>query len=75
MPDANAPIGSSLLILQGLHMRLVTSLRALPDSAFERIGMHSENGAMTLDDVVTSYAWHGAHHVAHITTLRRQKGW
>lgn len=75
MVDATAPIGSSLLILQGLHMRLVASLRALPEHAFARVGMHSENGAMTLDDIVTSYAWHGAHHVAHITTLRAKKGW
>lgn len=75
MVDANAPIGSSLLILQGIHTRLVDSLRSQPERVFQRIGMHSENGAMTLDDIVTSYAWHGAHHVAHITTLRAQKGW
>jgi hypothetical protein len=30
---------------------------------------------MTLDDLIALYAWHGAHHVAHITTLRSAKGW
>jgi uncharacterized damage-inducible protein DinB len=37
--------------------------------------MHSENGRMTLDDLVALYAWHGTHHVAHITSLRLTKGW
>jgi hypothetical protein len=73
--DPRYPIGSSRLILQGVHTRLVDSLRSQPERVFRRIGMHSENGAMTLDDIVTMYAWHGAHHVAHITTLRVQKGW
>ncbi|MFT4515716.1 MAG: putative damage-inducible protein DinB [Planctomycetota bacterium] len=75
MVDANAPIGSSLLILQGIHTRLVDSLRSQPERVFKRRAMHSEGGEMTLDDLVTMYAWHGAHHVAHITTLRAQKGW
>ena len=75
MVDANAPIGGSLLILQGIHMRLVDSLRSQPERVFKRRAMHSEGGEMTLDDIVTMYAWHGAHHVAHITTLRLQKGW
>jgi hypothetical protein len=30
---------------------------------------------MTLDDMVGSYAWHGRHHVAHITSLRDREGW
>lgn len=75
MVDAKAPIGSSLLILQGIHTRLVDSLRSQPERVFQRRALHSEGGEMTLDDVVTMYAWHGAHHVAHITTLRAQKGW
>ena len=75
MVDANAPIGSSLLIVQGIHTRLVDSLRSQPEHVFQRRAMHSENGEMVLDDIVAIYAWHGAHHVAHITTLRAQKGW
>ena len=30
---------------------------------------------MTLDEVLCMYAWHGRHHVAHITTLRERMGW
>jgi hypothetical protein len=28
-----------------------------------------------LDVVTLLYAWHGRHHVAHITHLRAQRGW
>lgn len=75
MVDANAPIGGSLLILQGIHMRLVDSLRSQPERVFQRRAKHSESGELSLDDIVAMYAWHGAHHVAHITTLRAQKAW
>ena len=26
-------------------------------------------------ELIAMYAWHGAHHVAHITELRRRQGW
>jgi hypothetical protein len=75
LADARGPIGASLLLLQGVHERLVACLRSLPQAAFARTAIHSENGRQTLDDFVAIYGWHGAHHVAHITTLREAKGW
>jgi hypothetical protein len=30
---------------------------------------------MSLDWSVAMYAWHGRHHSAHITALRRARGW
>ena len=30
---------------------------------------------MTIDALVNTYAWHGKHHVAHVTTLRERMGW
>ena len=75
LADANGPIGNSLLLVQAIHDRWSTFLRALPASAFARTCVHSERGSMTLDDLVALYAWHGAHHVAHVTSLRSAKGW
>lgn len=75
LADANAPIGASLLLLQSIHERWVHCLRTTPESAFARTCTHSDRGALTLDDLVAMYAWHGDHHVAHITSLRRAKGW
>ncbi len=73
--DAQGPIGNSLLLVQAIHDRWATCLRSLAPAAFARTCVHSERGKMTLDDLVALYAWHGAHHVAHITSLRRAKGW
>lgn len=75
LADAVGPIGGSLLLVAALHDRWATFLRSLPASAFARTCIHSERGAMSLDDLVALYAWHGAHHVAHVTSLRAAKGW
>ena len=75
LADANGPIGGSLLLVQSLHDRWVHCLRTTPDRAFARTCVHSERGKLTLDDLVALYAWHGDHHVAHITSLRRAMGW
>jgi uncharacterized damage-inducible protein DinB len=75
LADANASVGSSLLLLTALHERWAEFLRSLPAAAFARTGLHTERGKMTLDDLVALYAWHGRHHAAHVTTLRAAKGW
>lgn len=75
LADANGPIGTSLLLVQAIHERWVHCLRTLPATTFAKTCVHSERGAMTLDDLVALYAWHGSHHVAHIAQLRRSKGW
>lgn len=73
--DANGPIGGSLLLVQALHERWAQCLRSLPVAAFARDCVHSEDGRKTVDDLVAGCDWHGRHHVAHITTLRRVRGW
>jgi hypothetical protein len=30
---------------------------------------------VTIDWLLQLYAWHGRHHVAHITELRKRQGW
>ena len=75
LPDMRLPIDVSLRLLDALHERLVHLLRSQPGSAFERLIFHPENGPMTLDAMVSLYAWHGRHHTAHITGLRDRLGW
>jgi uncharacterized damage-inducible protein DinB len=75
LPDMRLPIDVSLRLLDALHERWVHMLRAQPGSAFERLIFHPENGPMTLDAMVSLYAWHGRHHTAHITSLRDRQGW
>ena len=50
-------------------------LRGLKPKDFDRTFIHPENGELTLGLNVSCYAWHGKHHVAHITALREREGW
>ena len=41
-----------------------------------RRGFHAdERGILTLEGILPTYAWHGKHHTAHVTTLRERMGW
>jgi hypothetical protein len=70
-----APIELSLSLLEALHGRWVWFLRSLRDEDFKRTFRHPELGIVSLDKNVALYAWHGRHHVAHITSLRGRMGW
>ena len=50
-------------------------LETLSGDDFARRVRHPEIGVVTLGEVLGMYAWHGRHHVAHITNLRQRKGW
>jgi hypothetical protein len=75
LSDQSLPIEPSLSILDGLHARWVAVLRALAPEQFERPFYHPEIGAITVDYLGQTYAWHSLHHVAHITRLREREGW
>jgi uncharacterized damage-inducible protein DinB len=76
LPEArSAPIGVSLALLEALHQRWVLLLRVLAPAQFARTFRHPEMGVMTLDQQIAMYAWHGRHHLAHITSLRTRMGW
>lgn len=69
------PIEVSLNILEGIHTRWVTLLRDLKDQTLERELVHPESGILTLATMIGLYAWHGKHHIAHITGLRTRNCW
>jgi uncharacterized damage-inducible protein DinB len=70
-----APVEVSLPVIDGLHKRWVQLLRSFEFGTFSRTVMHPERGPMTLSDLLQLYSWHGRHHTAHITGLRRRMGW
>ena len=72
---ARTPPDVSLQLLDALHRRLVVLLESLEPTDFARPLVHPESGAMTIDRLLQIYAWHGRHHVAHITELRKREGW
>lgn len=70
-----APIELSLDLLEALHKRWVWFLRSLKDEDFQRTFRHPELGIVSVDKNIALYAWHGRHHVAHITSLRERMRW
>ncbi len=70
-----APLDLSLALLEALHGRWALLLRSLGPADFDRTFRHPELGLMTLDKNLQLYAWHGRHHIAHITSLRARMGW
>jgi hypothetical protein len=76
LPDARtAPVEPSLTLLESLHHRWVWLLRSCGPADFERTLNHPELGVVRLERYLALYAWHGRHHVAHITGLRARSGW
>ncbi|MEP7271338.1 MAG: YfiT family bacillithiol transferase [Acidobacteriota bacterium] len=65
----------SLRLLEALHERWTMLLKSLPAEQFGRSLNHPEMGVMSIDEVLQLYEWHGRHHVAHITSLRKQMAW
>lgn len=70
-----APIETSLLLLESLHSRWVLLLRSLTTGDWSRTFQLPELGPMTIEKNLALYAWHGKHHVAHISSLRERMGW
>lgn len=76
LPDtARTPVSTSLVLLEALHTRWLHLWRSLDAEAFARTFQHPVNGLLRVDTLLALYAWHGDHHVAHITHLRAREGW
>ena len=70
------PINVSLTLLHSLHIRLLELIKDLSTEEWERTLFHPEHKkTMTLWQLLQTYSWHGKHHAAHITELRKKKGW
>jgi DinB family protein len=69
------PIEVSLTLLDSLHDRWMRLLRSITPDEWKRTFRHPEVGVLRLDKTLALYAWHGQHHVAHITELRKRMSW
>ncbi len=66
----------SLNLLDALHKRLVTFLKSLNSDQLNRTYYHPVNKKESkLIEVVSMYAWHGDHHLAHITKAKDHNKW
>ena len=75
LPDAKtAPVELSLDLLEALHRRLVLLLLNMSPAEWSRQLTHPDHGLVGLEWMLAMYAWHGRHHTAHVTSLRRRLG-
>jgi hypothetical protein len=76
LSDAKSmPIDGSLAIVEAVHARWVHLLKSMKPEQFSRTMFHPEHGELTIDGLLSIYEWHGPHHTAHITELRKRSGW
>jgi hypothetical protein len=74
--SAKIPINISLTLLYALHTRWYSVISDMELQDWERVVFHPEHQKeMTLWYLLGMYAWHGKHHVAHITSLRERNKW
>ncbi len=73
--DAKAPIAVSQTLLDALHERWDLTWRGMKQEDFARPLIHPDHGEKNIDWLLFLYTWHGQHHTAHITHLRKQKSW
>jgi len=71
----NLPVEASLSLLDALHRRWVVLLKSLSEADWQRGYVHPENGRQALGTVIALYSWHSRHHTAHVTELRKRRGW
>jgi DinB superfamily len=70
------PAAISITLLYALHTRLHSAISELTKEQWERSVFHPESKKdMTLWFLLGMYAWHGKHHIAHITSLRERNKW
>jgi uncharacterized damage-inducible protein DinB len=67
-------IEEELAVIDACRAHMTRILRTLPSEAFERRGIHSENGPMTLEKILSNIANHIPHHLPFLQEKRKALG-
>jgi hypothetical protein len=74
--DYTLPYNNSITLLFCIHEKIMKLIRNLTPVQMERSYIHTQyNREFSVKDVICLYAWHGNHHLAHITSLKDRMGW
>ncbi len=66
----------SLALIKALHAKWVTLLKSLSQDQLQKQFIHPDTKKhVVLHNLIGMYAWHGDHHLAHITELKKRQGW
>ena len=75
-PEASDSVELSLNLLEPLHKKWATLLKGLSGADRKKYFIHPETKKqVTIERQMALYAWHGDHHLAHITGLKTRMGW
>ncbi|HMQ07894.1 MAG TPA: putative metal-dependent hydrolase [Saprospiraceae bacterium] len=70
------PIEPALKMLEGIHARWAFLIQHVKPALLQSTFVHPQHGKVfRLDENLGLYAWHGNHHLAHITALKIREGW
>ncbi len=72
----NVPVNISMTLLHALHTRWHEVLKNLSSPEWDKTVFHPDHKRnISLWSMLATYAWHGKHHLGHITSLRRRMEW
>lgn len=75
-PECKADPTVSVNLLSALHTKWVILLKAIKKDQLKRDFVHPDtNKSIALHNLIGMYAWHGDHHLAHITHLKARMNW
>jgi uncharacterized damage-inducible protein DinB len=74
LPYHEANLEEELALMEGMRRQMARTLRALPESAWSRTGVHSERGRVTLTEMLQAEANHVPHHITQILEKRKAMG-
>lgn len=75
-PDTKLDVGLSVALIRALHAKWSAFLKTLTAEQVSREFLHPETKKLVrIDRQMALYAWHGEHHLAHITELKKRNGW
>jgi hypothetical protein len=64
----------SLIVLEQIHLRWVTIMKAMTDDDWQKSFIHPQyNRVQTLAQTLALYHWHGRHHAGHVRIARGLK--
>ncbi len=74
--ETKLPIDISIHFLIALHAKMVALAKLIPAEDLNRKFIHPETKKeISLNQLLGTYAWHGEHHLAHITSLKKRVNW
>jgi hypothetical protein len=75
-PETKLSIDISLELIKALHAKWIALMKRIPFQDLKRRFIHPETKKeISLQQLLGTYAWHGEHHLAHITSLKDRNGW